>query len=117
MTVSHTTEGVGAGVPAGLEMERRFAIEAVVAASRLTRAVRRDCEPAEAHAKADRSPVTVADLGAQALVSLALAETLPGDGLMGEEDSGPLAASPELASAVLDRVQEQRPGIDAAGSP
>ena len=44
-------------------------------------------------------------------MSLALAETLPGDGLMGEEDSGPLAASPELASAVLDRVQEQRPGV------
>ena len=75
-----------------LETERRFAIEAVVAASRLTRAVRRDFDPSQAAAKADASPVTVADLGAQALVSLALAETLPGDRLMGEEDSGPLAA-------------------------
>lgn len=111
MTGNHTKEGVGSGESSRLEKERRFAIEAVAAASRLTRAVRRDFDPAEAHAKADRSPVTVADLGAQALVSLALAETLPDDGLMGEEDSGPLAASPELASAVLGWVQEQRPGI------
>ena len=94
-----------------LEAERRFAIDAVVAASRLTRAVRRDFDPSQAAAKADTSPVTVADLGAQALVSLALAETIPGDGLMGEEDSGPLTASPELADAVLSRVREQRPAV------
>ena len=97
-----------------LEAERRFAIDAVVAASRLTRAVRRDFDPSQAAAKADTSPVTVADLGAQALVSLALAETIPGDGLMGEEDSGPLTASPELADAVLARVREQRPAVTQA---
>ena len=91
-----------------LEAERRFAIAAVVAASRLTRAVRRDFDPSHAAAKADASPVTVADLGAQALVSMALAEALPGDGLMGEEDFGPLAASADLAGAVLARVREQR---------
>ena len=94
-----------------LGAERRFAISAVVAASRLTRAVRRDFDPSQAAAKADTSPVTVADLGAQALVSLALTDTLPADGLMGEEDSGPLAASPELADAVLARVREQRPEV------
>ena len=80
-----------------------------MAASRLTRAVRRDFDPSQAAAKADASPVTVADLGAQALVSMALAEALPGDGLMGEEDFGPLAASADLAGAVLARVREQRP--------
>jgi 3'(2'), 5'-bisphosphate nucleotidase len=89
--------------------ERRFAIQAVVGASRLTRAVRQGFDPSQATAKSDASPVTVADLGAQALVSLALAEALPGDGLMGEEDFGPLAASRELADAVLARVREQRP--------
>jgi 3'(2'), 5'-bisphosphate nucleotidase len=92
-----------------LEAERRFAIAAVMAASRLTRAVRRDFDPSQAAAKADASPVTVADLGAQALVSMTLAEALPGDGLMGEEDFGPLAASTDLAGAVLARVREQRP--------
>jgi HAL2 family 3'(2'),5'-bisphosphate nucleotidase len=102
---------VGWPTMGSLETERRFAIDAVVAASRLTRAVRRDFDPSQAAAKADTSPVTVADLGAQALVSLALAETIPGDGLMGEEDSGPLMASPELADAVLARVREQRPAV------
>jgi 3'(2'), 5'-bisphosphate nucleotidase len=92
-----------------LAAERRFAIDAVVAASRLTRAVRAEFDPSQATAKSDASPVTVADLGAQALVSIALAEALPGVGLMGEEDFGPLTASAGLAEAVLRRVREQRP--------
>jgi 3'(2'), 5'-bisphosphate nucleotidase len=58
--------------------------------------------------------VTVADLASQALVRLALAETLPADGLMGEEDSGPLADDPVLAGAVLARVRSRRPGITLA---
>jgi 3'(2'), 5'-bisphosphate nucleotidase len=94
-----------------LEAERRFAVDAVVTASRLTRAVRSAFDPSQATSKSDASPVTVADLGAQALVSLALADTLPTDGLMGEEDSGPLAASPDLAEAVLARVREHRPAV------
>ncbi len=94
-----------------LALERAFAIEAVAAASQLCRTVRDAFDASEATSKADSSPVTVADLGAQALVSIALREQLPGDGLMGEEDSGPLTASPELAAAVLARVQEQRPDV------
>ena len=95
-----------------LDLERATAIRAVVAASRLTRAVRSALGPADAVAKADHTPVTVADLGAQALVRLALADALPADGLMGEEDSRPLAASRELAQAVLRRVGDERPGVD-----
>ncbi len=92
--------------------ERRFAIEAVVSAASLTKAVRDDFDPAaEAVSKADSSPVTVADLGAQALVRMAMVEALPGDGLMGEEDFGSLAESPELAEAVLGRVHAQRPEV------
>ena len=92
--------------------ERRFAVEAVVSAAGLTKAVRDDFDPqAEAVSKADSSPVTVADLGAQALVRMAMVEALPGDGLMGEEDFGSLAESAELAEVVLDRVQAQRPDV------
>ncbi len=94
-----------------LTTERRFAIEAVVAASRLTKGVRDDLDPTDAVAKADSSPVTVADLGAQALVRMALAETLPDDGMLGEEDSRPLAESTELSDAVLARVRAQRPEV------
>ena len=100
-----------AQAPSRLDIERRFAIEAVVAASRLTRAVRDDFDLADAVSKADSSPVTVADLGAQALISMALAETLPDDGMMGEEDFGPLADSSELADTVVARVQAQRPEV------
>lgn len=99
------------GTRSRLELERRFAIAAVSSAARLTGAVRRDFVPAQAVAKADASPVTVADLGAQALVSLALAEALPHDGLMGEEDADPLRASDALAAEVLARVREQRPDV------
>jgi 3'(2'), 5'-bisphosphate nucleotidase len=99
-------------LPSPYAAERRFAIEAVAAAARLTKAVRDDFDPrAEAVSKADSSPVTVADLGAQALVRMAMAEILPGDGMLGEEDSGQLAESPELAAAVLSRVRAQRPEV------
>ena len=92
--------------------ERRFAVEAVVSAARLTKAVRDDFDPAgEAVSKADSSPVTVADLGAQALVRMAMLEALPGDGMMGEEDFSSLAESSDLAAAVLARVRAQRPEV------
>ena len=101
-----------AATPSPYAAERRFAIEAVVSAAQLTKAVRDDFDPeAEAVSKADSSPVTVADLGAQALVSMALAEVLPDDPMMGEEDFGQLAESPELAESVLQRVRAQRPEV------
>ena len=40
--------------------------------------------------KADRSPVTVADFGSQALICRALAEAFPDDPLIAEEDSAEL---------------------------
>ena len=56
----------------------------------LPRGARRLRRRSQASDKADRSPVTVADLAAQALVSAMLADAFPDDGLMGEEDSAPL---------------------------
>ncbi len=99
-------------VPSPYAAERRFAIEAVAAAAVLTKAVRDDFDPqAEAVSKADSSPVTVADLGAQALVRMAMVEALPDDGMMGEEDFGQLAESAELAEVVLSHVRAQRPEV------
>ena len=91
--------------------ERAFGIAAVAAASRVCQRVRADFDPSEAMSKADDSPVTVADLAAQALVRMAMIEALPGDGLMGEEDAGPLSHSGALAAAVLARVREERPEV------
>ncbi len=93
--------------------ERQVAVEAVRAAARLTRAVRATLSPDLATEKPDRSPVTVADLGAQVLVSLALAESFPSDPLVGEEDSSQLAAEP-IREALEALMAEARPGVDAA---
>lgn len=89
--------------------EREAAIAAVAAASRICRRVRAAFDPSEATSKADDSPVTVADLASQAVISMALAESMPGDGVMGEEDTLPLTESPALAEVVLARVREERP--------
>lgn len=74
--------------------ERKVALDAVRDAARLTRSVRATFTPDLATSKPDRSPVTVADLGAQVLVSRALAEAFPDDPLVGEEDASQLASEP-----------------------
>lgn len=91
--------------------EREVAIEAVRSAARLTRSVRASFTPDLATAKPDRSPVTVADLGAQALVSLALNEAFPADPLVGEEDATQLASTP-VRVALEAHLAEARPGLD-----
>lgn len=64
----------------------RFAATAVRAASQLVQRVQREMVGGPI-TKADLSPVTVADLAAQALVSHLLAEQLPGAVLVGEEEA------------------------------
>jgi len=91
--------------------EREVAIEAVRSAARLTRSVRASFTPDLATAKPDRSPVTVADLGAQALVSLALNEAFPADPLVGEEDATQLASNPHPV-ALEAHLADARPGLD-----
>jgi 3'(2'), 5'-bisphosphate nucleotidase len=67
-------------------------------------------------AKPDRSPVTVADFGAQALVCRSLAEAFPGDPVMGEEGSAGLLApgNEALLARVTSLVAARRPGASAA---
>lgn len=86
------------------ERERQAAVAAVVQASRLCQAVRRELVSAETLAKKDKSPVTVADFGAQAVVSRLLRQTFPNDPLVGEEESADLRG-PD-ASTIRDKVVE-----------
>jgi HAL2 family 3'(2'),5'-bisphosphate nucleotidase len=90
--------------------ERDLAIAAVRDAARLCRSVREAFGSGSVVAKEDRSPVTVADLGAQALIRLTLAAALPSDPLMGEEDGRPLRDA-GLAAEVVGRVGALRPGV------
>jgi 3'(2'), 5'-bisphosphate nucleotidase len=83
------------------EWEREVAVQAVREAARLCRAVALEISP-EVLAKKDRSPVTVADFGSQALVARTLAEAFPDDPIIAEEDSAELRL-PENA-AILDQV-------------
>jgi HAL2 family 3'(2'),5'-bisphosphate nucleotidase len=81
--------------------EREVAVRAVREAARLCRAVAAGISP-DVLAKKDKSPVTVADFGSQALICRALAEAFPDDPIIAEEDAAELR-QPENAP-LLDQV-------------
>lgn len=91
-------------MPDQYERERGVAVEAVREAAMLCREVQAAIT-AETLEKKDRSPVTVADFGSQALILSVLERNFPHDPVMAEEDSAELR-SPEHRS-VLDRVIHQ----------
>lgn len=94
------------------EAEREFAVMAVREACRLGRAVQDEIVAAgEARQKDDRSPVTVADLAIQTVISHRLKERFPADPLLAEEDAGMLNASPDLARRVTDVVHRVAPEL------
>lgn len=95
------------------EREREVAIGAVRSASRLCRAVRDGFHAALSQTKDDRSPVTVADYGAQALMIAALHDVFPDDAIVAEEDAELLGApeSERLLSQVVEAVEHERPGV------
>ena len=87
--------------------ERQVAELAVQRATILTRRVFGD------HAKGtlskdDKSPVTVADFGAQALIVHALQQVFPADDIVGEEDAGVLRENEGLRRHIWELVQESR---------
>ncbi|KAI9291547.1 3',5'-bisphosphate nucleotidase [Neoconidiobolus thromboides FSU 785] len=95
-----------------LQLERRIAIDAVIRASKICRQVYSQLVNEDTVIKKDRSPVTVADYSAQAVVNTLLTEYFPNDPIVGEEDSKDLKSSSgaellkkvtELANTVLDK--------------
>lgn len=97
------------------EKELSTAISAVESAVHLCRGVQQNLIAADAVEKNDRSPVTIADLGAQALVFRALHHAFPGDALIGEEDSSQLQENDELRGKVFSLAQAQIAGISEGG--
>jgi 3'(2'), 5'-bisphosphate nucleotidase len=63
--------------------------------------------------KGDRSPVTIADFGAQALVCRLLTESFPTDAIVAEEDSSDLQQRPEMLAQVTQYVQRFQPQATA----
>ena len=69
----------------GYLAEKEIAIQAVTQAAKLCQKVREDIPPALA--KQDKSPVTVADFGSQAIICQALKDAFPDIPIVGEEDA------------------------------
>jgi 3'(2'), 5'-bisphosphate nucleotidase len=67
--------------------ERRVAVDAVLKASRLCQMVQANLASDETAAKTDNSPVTVADLGAQAVITLDLLKAFPHIPIAAEENA------------------------------
>ena len=92
-----------------------IALEAVASAMAITRAVQARVEDIAGHLKDDRSPVTVADYAAQAIVSMVLRERIDDPALqriVGEEDGSELttAENTSVREAVTQVVRSWRPG-------
>jgi 3'(2'), 5'-bisphosphate nucleotidase len=100
-----------------LDAELSFAVETVRSAVRICRQVQSAIAPGKRD-KEDRTPVTVADLAVQAVVSGALHERFPHDPLMAEEGSSELRtpAWADLLAQVTEHVHLVRPERPAAAT-
>ena len=84
------------------------ALQAVSDACVITRQVQAGSQDIAQMSKDDRSPVTVADFAAQALIARRLQQALGPVVMVGEEDSAALrAAEPSLRNAVIDTLRPQ----------
>lgn len=84
----------------------QFAVAAVREAAQLARRVQAEMVT-DALTKGDKSPVTVGDFAAQALVAKRLSDALPGAKLIGEESAGELCLAegrPNKANETLSQV-------------
>ncbi len=92
--------------------EKQIAIEAVTKAARLCQMVRTEMV-VDSLEKGDRSPVTMADFGSQALVCHSLRQAFPNDVIVAEEDSTDLGAHAEKLAQVTQYVQRFQPDVTA----
>ncbi|MCB9079325.1 MAG: 3'(2'),5'-bisphosphate nucleotidase [Anaerolineaceae bacterium] len=97
------------------EKEKQVAIEAVTRAAQLCLAVQADMVNVDSLEKGDKSPVTVADFGAQAVVCQYVTANFPEAVIVGEEDSGQLRTPDNAAklAQVIGYVQQFFPQADA----
>ncbi|KAF8602184.1 putative MET22-protein ser/thr phosphatase [Ceratobasidium sp. AG-I] len=85
-------------------LEKQVAIAAVSRACGLTASIFKRLVNTETLTKGDKSPVTVADLSAQAVINTVLGKAFPDDPIVGEEDSGDLRRDTEPARLLRERV-------------
>lgn len=88
------------------------AIRAITMASSLCQKVRMDLAGKESILKSDRSPVTIADYGSQAIICKLIKEAFPRDTILAEEDSKELRkpVHSKILKQVTRYVDESIPG-------
>ncbi|MCH8029307.1 MAG: 3'(2'),5'-bisphosphate nucleotidase [Candidatus Dadabacteria bacterium] len=94
------------------EKERAVALEAVIKSCRLCDEVQRTLAHDDSVIKKDKSPVTVADYGSQALINMELMSYFPDDPVVSEENSA-LLKSP-AGSTLLGKIKERIAGFHPA---
>ena len=94
--------------------ELNAAKEAVAKAASLCSEAQADLKSIGALDKADKSPVTIADFGAQALVLNSLAKAFPNDPATGEEDASELLIpeNTKLLEEIVRRVRQVEPSLN-----
>ncbi len=93
--------------------ELKTALNAVKEASILSKRVQERIDPGEAILKEDRSPVTVADFGCQALIRYVIRSQFPSDGFIAEEEPHILRENQTLLSLVEKYVKMQNNKLTA----
>ena len=94
-------------MPQNYDKEIRVASLAVQRAAILTKKVFEEKEKGTL-SKDDRSPVTIGDFGAQALIIKALKSTFPTDEVVGEEEASSLRENAKLSAQVWSLVKDVR---------
>ncbi|KAJ9064424.1 3'(2'),5'-bisphosphate nucleotidase [Entomophthora muscae] len=87
-------------------LERKIAIEAVRKASKVCLQVFNSLAQGETVVKDDKSPVTVADYSAQAVINTILSEKFPNDPIVGEEDAD-FSTHPRRKISDIPKTNEQ----------
>ena len=90
--------------------ELETAINAVEKASALCNTVQASLVSEESMQKKDKSPVTVADFGAQAIVIHELKKAFPNDPIVAEEDAKGLKGDP-LFERIVNHLETHLPGL------
>ncbi len=98
-----------------MEKELQAALAAAAAAARVCQRVQETLLPQEVALKPDRSPVTVADFGAQAVINHVLGVAFPEIPVVGEEHAGALRSQGELRRQVVEAVASVLPDLREAG--
>ena len=95
------------------ERERATAVAAVLRAAQVCEQVRAGFSSDDTHEKDDRSPVTVADFAAQAIIIDMIESMFPHDEIVGEEDADLLKGDggEALGDAVLKVLSAVMPGM------